>query len=337
MNLEERIEALHQLGEYLANLNEEELDELTWKAGNQNSWFTPEHVQRAISGIRNFLDRDVLKSFTSNYQLSDQHPAKTIGIVMAGNIPLVGFHDLLCVLLSGNRALIKPSSTDTFLMRHITDKLIEIDHRLVQNVLFAEKLEGMDAIIATGSDNTARYFEYYFAKYPHIIRKNRTSIGILNGSENAQAFESLGKDIFLYFGLGCRNVSKLYVPQGYNFSSFFEAIEDYKRVRDHHKYVNNYDYNKSIYLINGVQHLDNGFLLVTASESLVSPISVLYFEEYSDGHQLKTNLENQADKIQCIVSDQQWWPNSFDFGQAQSPAIDDYADQVDTMQFLTSL
>jgi hypothetical protein len=180
-------------------------------------------------------------------------------------------------------------------------------------------------VIATGSDNTARYFEYYFRTKPHIIRKNRSSIAVLTGNETDDQLIALGKDVFSYFGLGCRNVSKLVVPEGYDFTRPLRLWEVYHDVSNHHKYVNNYDYNKSILLINGTHHFDNGFALLTPNEALVSPISVLYYA---------TSADLASDKIQCIVGS---GANYIPFGTTQEPTLTDYADNVDTLKFLTGL
>lgn len=335
MKTDNRINAFHQLGIKLNSLSEEALEELHWKAQNNNAWFTRDNINDAIKGIIKFLNKQNLSDWVSNYSIPNN--AKTVGTVMAGNIPFVGFHDLLCVLISGHRLMIKLSSQDTILMTFIIESLKEINYEFNDLIEIVDQLKGMDAIIATGSNNSARYFEYYFSKYPHIIRKNRSSCGIISGNESISDLKNLGKDIFQYYGLGCRNVSKLYVPKGYNFKDFFESIEEYSFVKDHHKYNNNYDYNKSIYLVNSEKHFDNGFLLVKPDSLIVSPISVIFYEEYESESQLKSVLENNIDKIQCLVSKDAWWPSSFNFGEAQSPDIQDYADHIDTMKFLCNL
>ena len=335
MNIDDRINSFHQLGLKLKSLDEDQLEELQWRAQNGNPWFTNENITSALTGITKFLEKETLNNWVENYELPNT--LKTVGTVMAGNIPLVGFHDLLCTLISGHKLMIKLSSQDNILMSYIIDSLIEINPEYENRIIKVDQLKDMDAIIATGSDNSARYFEYYFSKYPHIIRKNRTSCAILNENETETDLENLGKDIFQYFGLGCRNVSKLFVPKGYDFTKFFQSIESFSEVRNHHKYNNNYEYNKSIYLINKEEHLDNGFLLIRKSDSLVSPISVLFFEEYYSKDELKNLLDQNNEKIQCIVSKEGWWPSSFNFGQAQSPGVADYADHVDTLEFLCNL
>jgi acyl-CoA reductase LuxC len=331
MILSQRIIALTELGKMLENLSTEELNEWADRAGNENRWFTPEAVEMAIAGIVKMLEKTSLEKWLSNYTFSDTN--KQIGIVMAGNIPMVGFHDLLSVLISGNTACIKLSSQDKVLMPLVTNLLIAIEPSFELQVRYVIKLENTDAVIATGSDNSARYFKQYFGKQPNIIRKNRISCAVLMGNESNEEIIALGQDIFAYFGLGCRNVSKLFVPKGYDFVPFLSLLEQFKEIGNHSKWVNNYDYNKSIYLVNREPHLDNGFLLLRESTEMVSPLSVLYYQEYSDSTNLKSLLTRNAEKIQCIVgrSDE---TNSVPFGDAQYPEVWDYADGVDTLQFL---
>ncbi len=318
------------------------VDEIVYRAYSQNHWFTPEFVRQSLQAIaEEYLDEEKLirwlQPYSSKFSTA-QTPPQQIGVVMAGNIPAVGFHDLLCVLSSGHCILAKLSNDDRPLMSFLIEKLIEIEPEFIQRITVAERLNGADAYIATGSDNTARYFEYYFSKKPHLIRRNRTSVGIINGHETKEELAALGRDILQYFGLGCRNVAKVFVPEGYDFSTFYESIEPQKEYYiHHHKYFNNYEYNKSVYLINQEPHFDNGFLIARQSEALVSPISVLFFEYYASPDHLAELLANYEDKIQCIVSNHGWYPNSLSFGQAQTPTLSDYADGVDTMAFLTNL
>ncbi|EHQ29418.1 hypothetical protein [Mucilaginibacter paludis] len=261
-----------------------------------------------------------------------------VGLILAGNIPLVGFHDVLCVLASGNRALIKASSNDARLIKYILNLLVEIAPEFETRFSFVERLANFDAVIATGSNNTSRYFEYYFGKVPNIIRKNRNSVALLTGNETKEQLFMLGHDIFDFFGLGCRNVSKLLVPAGYDFVPFFEAIEPHQPIINHHKYNNNYDYNKSIYLVNGDKHLDNGFLLVKEDERLASPLAVLYFEYYDNLPAAVNRLADLSESIQCIVTHEAVAVSNqvVDFGKSQQPQLWDYADGVDTMAFLTT-
>lgn len=335
MNAEERIEAFSALGEKLNQLPEEEKQTWAWQAKANNNWFTLENVQLAINGIIHYLQKDKLVKWLSAYNLNPAE--KKVGVVMAGNIPAAGFHDFMCVLLSGHILLAKLSSQDAIILKKIAALLIDIEAKFTDKIHFVDRLNDAEAIIATGSDNSARYFKYYFSKVPHIIRQNRTSCAILTGEETKQDLAELGNDIFQHFGLGCRNVSKLFVPTAYSFQLFFESIESYKNVLNHNKYVNNYDYNKSILLVNKVPHQDNGFLLVSENEALVSPVSIIYYESYDNNEDLQAKIAQQRNKLQCIVTKEAWWPKSVPFGNAQQPEVYDYADNLDTMQFLTSL
>ncbi|WP_370090477.1 acyl-CoA reductase [Ekhidna sp.] len=331
MNIQDKIAAFTKLQQKITLLSEDELQNLADRARQKNGWFSYESVKNALEGIAFMLDEAKLKKWISSYKLSEDTP-KIVGIVMAGNIPLVGFHDLLSVLISGHFAAIKPSSDDDFLTRTMVDWIIQVEPRFKKNIEIREKLTNIDAVIATGSDNTARYFEYYFKDIPSIIRKNRTSIAILDGTESKEQLEALGNDIFSYFGLGCRNVSKVFTPKGYDFRDAFPHFEQFKEVGNHHKYRNNYDYYKSIYLVNKTPHLDTGFLLINSTDELVSPISVLFHQEYDSIEKLESILESQKEKLQCIVG-QDYIP----FGKAQRPELWDYADNFDTLKFLSSL
>jgi hypothetical protein len=336
MTLTERLQAFTALGEALQAFTPNQFQDITYRAGNANPWFDEQNVTNAFNGIIHLLDKENLQDWLFSYDLSQVRPQK-VGVVMAGNIPMVGFHDMLCVLLAGHHLYAKLSSDDTYLMQLLADQLIRIEPRFENKIHFVERLNDVDAVIATGSDNTSRYFEYYFSKKPHIIRRNRTSLGLLSGQETSEELKALGNDIIQYFGLGCRNVSKVFVPEGYSFIPFFEAIESLKTVADHHKYLNNFDYNKSILLVNQTRHLDNGFLLVTESEQMVSPISVLFYQTYKDAADLNALVEAVADKTQCLVSSEGWYKNSTAFGQAQCPAVWDYADGVDSLKFLSQI
>lgn len=334
MNPSERISAFVKLGRAIRDLSSEEKDELLWRAENNNNWFTKESVESALEGISFMLSPEKMDAWLSIYDLKEEESPKSVGLMLAGNIPGVGFHDLMCVVLSGHQAVIKLSSSDEILMKWIIKKLKEIDPRLGSQMRLEEMLKGMDAYIATGSDNSSRYFNYYFGKYPHVIRQNRTSVAVLNGKETTEDFVNLGKDIFKYYGLGCRNVSKIYVKSKDQLQGFLRALEVYAPISSHHKYHNNYDYNKSIYLVNLEDHLDNGFLLVKESEDLVSPISVLFYEVYESVEKLNEKLGSLKEKIQCVVGKA---ADQVPFGTAQNPEPWEYADEVDTMAFLLDL
>ncbi len=329
MNLQYRIDLLIRLGEYISGTDEAWL-RAKEKAGTENGWFIPEFVDLAAGNIaRSFLQKDVLEAWTAHYPQTGT--AKWVGIIMAGNLPLVGFHDWLSVFVSGHRALIKPSTRDQVLIRHLTGKIAEWDEEAGKQTLFAEMLKGCDAYIATGSNSSSRYFEYYFGKYPHIIRRNRTSVAILSGHESESELEALADDVYLYFGLGCRNVTKLYVPTGYDFIPLLEAFRKYNYLADNHKYRNNYDYNLALHILNKKYYMTNGSLLLVEEPALFSPISQLNYGYYHDLQQLVTLLKNEQE-LQCIVG-----PGHTPFGQAQTPGISDYADGVDTMAFLAKL
>lgn len=332
MTLQERIKAFALLGDKVAHLNEAEIDELYFRATAHNNWFTRDAVAQALEGIAHMLKEDKLIKWTSPYEL-DQLTPRTVAIIMAGNIPLVGFHDYLAVLLAGHSVKVKLSSQDPYLIQVLNDYLTDIEPGFEGSASFTkETLNGFDAVIATGSDNSSRYFEYYFGKYPNIIRKNRTSIAVLDGSESEDEIKALGEDIFQYYGLGCRNVSKLLLPKEYPVESLLEKLEPFKYVLDHHKWSNNYDYNKSIFLVNGDKHFDTGFSLFKESDQLVSPISVIFYEFYEDSSSVDQFLQEHTDKLQCIVG-----KKHIPFGKAQKPELWDYADNVDTLDFLQNI
>ncbi|KQO22443.1 acyl-CoA reductase [Flavobacterium sp. Leaf82] len=304
---------------------------------SHNGWYTPEQVYFAIKSWADALTEENIDKWLSEYSSDlDQNDKtqKNVALILAGNIPLVGFHDFLSVLITGNSALIKTSSNDQHLLPFLAKYLIFIDESLKDKITFVEgKLENFDTVIATGSNNTARYFEYYFKDKPSIIRKNRNSVAVLNGKETKEDLENLGEDIFRYFGLGCRNVSKLFVPKDYSFVAFFEAIFKYQDVIHYEKYANNYDYNKAVFLMSNFKLLDNGFLTLKEDSSYASPISSVFYEFYENIEDLQTRLEAETEQIQCIVSND-LVQNSIAFGQTQNPQLWDYADNVNTITFL---
>jgi hypothetical protein len=331
MNLQARINLMGWLATYLKN-NDTEWQEIKQKAYQKNGWFTPGFIDIACAKIvSHFLDQKLLEKWVAHYHIDDNVEPRNVGIVMAGNIPLVGFHDFLAVFISGHRQTIKLSSKDDVLLKHIVTKMTEVNSETADHIAFEEMLKGCDAYIATGSNNSSRYFEQYFAKYPHIIRKNRTSAAILSGAETNADLESLSDDIHLYFGLGCRNVSKIFVPAGYDFIPLLKSFDKYMYFADHHKYKNNYDYQLSIILLNNIYYMTNGSTLLTQNEGLFSPISHLHFEYYSDAREITGKLQQNED-VQCIIGN-----NAIGFGEAQNPGLFSYADGVDTMQFLLSI
>lgn len=319
----------------------EDFQDLIKLSQSHNGWYTPENVYFSIQSWAKALTEENLDKWLSAYTLpfdcaqgDNTANCKKVGLILAGNIPLVGFHDFLSVLISGNDVLIKTSSNDQFLLPFLAKYLIAIEPELSDKITFVEgKLENFDAVIATGSNNTARYFEYYFKDKPSIIRKNRNSVAVLNGKETKEQLIALGEDIFRYFGLGCRNVSKLFVPKGYSFNAFFEAIFEYQDIIHYEKYANNYDYNKAVFLMSNFKLLDNGFLTIKEDASYASPISSVFYEFYDSIEDLQMRLEAESEQIQCIVSNN-LVKNSIDFGQTQRPNLWDYADNVDTISFL---
>lgn len=340
MTLTDRLQAFHALGDYLRDeSNGTVLAHWADEAHQTNSWFTTEFVRQSLQRLAEyFLEERALTRWTAAYPaLTEARVSRHVGLILAGNLPAVGFHDVLCVLVAGHRALLKPSTQDTVLMRALFQELVRIEPRFADQIEFTERLNHAEALIATGSDNSARYFEYYFRDKPHLIRKNRTSVGVLTGTESGEELYQLGCDVLTYYGLGCRNVSKLYVPRGYSFTPFYDAIEPLGDVILNHKYLNNYEYNKSIYLVNQTPFLDNGFLMLTENEGTVSPISVVFHEPYDSPDVLREKLAATADKTQCVVSSGGTVVGSLPFGTAQTPALHEYADGVDTLAFLVSL
>lgn len=303
---------------------------------SHNRWFTPEQVYFAIDQWAQALTQSNLDNWLAGYNLEAVQP-KTVGLILAGNIPLVGFHDFLSVIVAGHKVLVKLSSNDKYLLPFLAKYLIAAAPQLAEQITFTEgKLEGFDAVIATGSNNTARYFEYYFKNKPSIIRKNRNSVAVLTGNETTEELTALGEDIFRYFGLGCRNVSKLFVPQGYDFTAFFEAIFAYGDIIHYEKYANNYDYNKAVFLMSNFKLLDNGFLTIKEDTSYASPISSVFYEYYDDIDAIKQKLDTEHEQIQCVVGS--GYPHSsLAFGETQKPGLLDYADNVDTILFLSKI
>jgi len=353
MTLETKKSVFVELGKFLSQFSEEQsikksdvlyneiffedFQKLILLSQSHNGWYTPEQVHFAIKSWAEALTETNLEKWISNYAeefTKNDKKEKTVALILAGNIPLVGFHDFLSVLITGNSALIKTSSNDQHLLPFLAKYLIAVDESLKDKITFVEgKLENFDTVIATGSNNTSRYFEYYFKDKPSIIRKNRNSVAVLNGKETNEQLEALGEDIFRYFGLGCRNVSKIFVPKDYSFDAFFQAIFKYQDVIHYEKYANNYDYNKAVFLMSNFKLRDNGFLTLKEDPSYASPISSVFYEFYENIEDLQTRLEADAEQIQCIVS-QDLIKNSIAFGETQKPQLWDYADNVDTITFL---
>ncbi len=354
MQIEDRVEAFVTLAEFLSQfktaetekssspLNEEfytEFQQLLATVTQENLWFTTASVHTAITGICEMLHPDKLRQWLQKYEVSATNTNIKVAVIMAGNIPMVGFHDMLCVLLAGYIFIGKLSSKDNQLLDFIAKLLIAINPEFKTRIQFTDQRLGssnnFDAIIATGSNNSARYFDAYFSKYPNIIRRNRNSVAVLSGNETNEQLQALGNDVFQYFGLGCRNVSKLYLPKDYDMVHLLDQWKDFEYLAEHSKYANNYDYQRSLLLMNNIPHFDNGFLLLQENMQLASPIGVLYYEYYTDKEILNSQLQMLSYNIQCIVGDEKM--GYIPFGKAQQPELWDYADGVDTMQFLTQL
>ncbi|MFN8237137.1 MAG: acyl-CoA reductase [Chitinophagales bacterium] len=331
MNTETRIQALVQLGNYI-KAYPETLQETIQKTYIHNTWFTKENTKKALENIATeFLEKEKLEKWVSGYDFSNQLP-KTIAIVAAGNIPMVAFHDILCVLVSGNKLQLKLSDKDRFLLPHLLEKLIEIEPGFKDFISIQPKLENFDAIIATGSNNAAKHFEYYFGKYKNIIRRNRNSIAILSGNEAKEELKDLGADIFDYFGLGCRNVSKIFVPKAYDLNQLKEGLADFSHLMEHNQYMNNLDYQRTLYLMNQTPLTDIDFINIVENKSLHSPISCLHLERYETIEAVNDAIMAEKDQIQCVVG-----KGYLPFGKSQQPGLNDYADNVDTLKFILEL
>lgn len=331
MNLQQRLEILSQLRQYISE-QPTEWQNACKQAEQLNNWFTQRFIQIGAEAVAdNFLNNDLLRNWTDHYHLDDNITPKTVGIVMAGNIPLVGFHDFLCVFVSGHKQVCKLSSKDDVLLKHLVTKMTEWNPAVAERVQFNSMLKDCNAYIATGSDNSARYFDYYFGRYPSIIRKNRTSVAILTGNETEAELSLLADDVMQYFGLGCRNITKLYVPTGYDFVPLLNALRKYSWMFDHHKYRNNYDYQLAIYLMNNIYYMTNDCIVLIENEQVFSPIGTLHYSFYRQQADVLNNLRGN-EQVQAIVGN-----NHLPFGQAQQPGLMDYADGVDVMAFLLGL
>lgn len=340
MNKEERFNALVRLGEWLSSGEDEFLQASIKRSAIHNGWFTEANQQQAIEAIATqMLSPEKLTAWLAKYDVPETTVSKQVGLVMAGNLPLVGFHDLLTVFMSGHRAQVKMSDKDPYLLPAILRALKIIDERTTGYFDVVNNLQDFEAVIATGSNNSARYFKAYFAKYPHIIRRNRNAVAVLSGEESVEELLALGHDIFDYFGLGCRNVSKLYVPEGYDFKPLLEALHEYRHLLiNHTKYKNNFDYNYALYVLNKVSYEANGCILITENTSLQSPIATLHYEYYTGLEAVTTELLLREEEIQLVVSQLPLDGLAvYPPGTAQQPGLSDYADGVDTMAFLLSL
>jgi hypothetical protein len=351
MDLNKRIAAFDTLGKFLGQFSgssiekKEDIPENDLffdafkmqikRAREYNGWFTEDNILYAFESWSELLKKEILEKWVSGYHFKNKQ--RTVAVIMAGNIPLVGFHDFLSVLISGNRIKVKQSSNDRHFIPLIAKYLEYVEPGFKGKISFTEgELKNFDAVIATGSNNTARYFDYYFGKYPNIIRKNRNAVAVLTGNETDEELKKLGEDIFLYFGLGCRSVSKIFVPKAYDFDRIFKNIYHYNKLIKYKKYENNYDYNKAVYLMSKFKLLENGFLMLKEDPSYSSPIATLFYEHYNDLDALKLRLQMEREQIQCVVSSL-GIDEEVPFGKTQKPRLWEYADGVDTLEFLQEL
>ncbi len=338
MTISERIDALDRLGSLIRDEVSGAFEPVIAQSIAENPWFTPESVKTSLLTISSeYLAASTLKDWVSDYDIRSDNP-KRVGLILAGNIPMVGIHDIICTFVSGHHSVIKFSSKDKVLLEYLIERLEKIDSRTKAYFTAVERVKDIDAVIATGGSTAATHFHYYFSKYPNLIRKNRSSVAVLTGAESRDDLKKLGGDIFTYFGLGCRNVSKLFVPRDYKFDTFYESIIDYQYVIDHNKYKNNYDYSHAIYLLGQHHFLTNNFLIVREDPTLSSRIACIHYEQYDEMDDVVSNLNGIEENIQCVASKNAiiGLPHT-SIGSCQSPALFDYADRVDTMAFLTGL
>jgi len=341
MNTEKQVLGLIKLGDYIKeflaknpegyNDNDLDFELLLKKSEIENPWFTVDNQKFALQQWSDLLTEEKIKNWLKDYSISKI--TKRVGLILAGNIPLVGFHDVISVVLSNHIPVIKLSSKDKYMVPFLLKKWKEFSEDQV-DYEFVERLKDFDAVIATGSNNTARYLEYYFKNSLSIIRKNRTSAAVLKGDETPEELQLLAKDIFQYFGLGCRNVTRIFIPDDFLIDRLFESFIEYKDVINHHKYANNYDYNRAVFLLNKDKFWDNNFVMLKEDDKLFSPLSVVHFSRYSSLDDVKNFIAENEESIQCIVAKEELGLDSIRFGEAQNPGLDTYADNVDTMKFL---
>lgn len=342
MNTENQVLGLTRLSQYIKdflnknqedyNDNDSDFELLLKRSEIENPWFTIENQKFALKQWTDLLTEENIADWLKEYQISKT--TKRVGLILAGNIPLVGFHDVISVVLSNHIPVIKLSSKDKYMIPFLLKKWNEFSEGNV-SFEFVERLENFDAVIATGSNNTARYLEYYFKNHLNIIRKNRTSIAVLKGDETEEELKLLAEDIFRYFGLGCRNVTRLFIPQDFVLDRLFESFLDFQEIINHNKYANNYDYNRAVYLLNQDKFWDNNFVMLKEDEKLFSPLSVINFSRYSSLDEVKSFIEENEENIQCVVAKDELGLDSIKLGEAQNPGLNTYADNVDTMKFLS--
>ena len=335
----DNIQTFKQLGQQLADPQwlDQTFGAAIERQYRENSWFTPEFCRHALAAIGQMLAPEALDTYYTRYQdiMPAEDPRRTVAVISAGNIPAAAFHDFFCILVSGNDYQGKLSSQDKHLLPALAQELVKIEPRFAERIAFVEKVSDFDGVIATGSNNSARYFDYYFSKYPHILRKNRNSVAVLNGTETEEELRLLADDIYLYFGLGCRSVSKLFVPKDYDFVPFLRILtRESQPIAQHHQFNNNLEYQKAVHLMNKLYYMDAGTFLLTENQNYASPIGMVYYEYYDDIEAVNRRLETDADQLQCIVSRDPYITNAEPFGHAQSPTLTDYPDGIDTLRWL---
>jgi len=343
MHLKQRIASFVALGLQIKGITDgfesgkdDEFENLLWRCSNSNPWFTAENIIRALNGISELTEEEKLKNWLSKYSIPDEIKQQKVGVIMAGNIPLAGFHDLMCILLTGNHCVARLSADDQMLLPWLVSLMTPEIQSLIS--IERERIPNTNAIIATGSNNSSRYFEYYFKSKPHIIRKNRHSVAVLTGNETEADYAKLSEDIFLYFGLGCRSITKLYVPENWSPESFFTIAQNWKHLMNHSRYSNNYEYQKAVFLVNSQQHWDPGFMLMKEDERIYSPVSVVNYQVYTSIKSVLNELDQAKDQLQCIVcKDNEFVPKSIPLGMAQHPGPEVFADHIDTIDFLLKL
>ena len=346
---EKKISAFHSLGEQLRAIAFGKIDAETERvisaASSANPWFTIENILLALGVVGKMLAKDDLEKWLASYanKIRSSNEKKITGVINAGNIPAVGFHDFQCVLMYGNIYHGKNSSYDLHLLPFIAGLLKKIEPQFEDRIFFVDRISNPDTVIATGSNNSARYFEYYFKKYPHIIRKNRNGVAVLDGNETAEELSGLADDVFQYFGLGCRSVSKIFIPEDFDVQKLFAAFERYNFISQHNRYMNNYNYQRVLLMMNKTPFLENGFVIVREETSMHSPISVLHYERYKNIEEVFKKLSALREEVQCVACGKEMLEkykldklSLVPFGQTQNPKLWDYADGVDTMEFLVT-
>ena len=338
LSLENRIDLLALLGKHLRDSTNPGLEEAIYRAKARNEWFHIDFSKNAVESWGKTLTKENLNNWVADYsEIFNTSTPKKVGLILAGNLPLVGLHDIVSVFISGNQSLIKASSQDETLIKYVANYLMELEPAVGDYIQFSERLDGFDAVIATGSDNSSRYFDHYFGKYPHIIRQNRNSIAVISPDDTQEDFEKLSKDVFTYFGLGCRNVSTIFLPKSVKMESLLDSFMSYEKVMDCFKYKNNYDYTKTIFLLNNIPHLDTGFMIFNESKELSPRLASVNYFFYDDLKEVNDFIEGRADKIQCVASNNPNIPFSVPIGTTQEPGLEDYADRINTLDFLKKL